>query len=182
MQGYKDLIPQIYDSFTSTNLTSLQQHNMFRLDCFTFVFIVTAFVKCSNYERLKYRVNNLEEKLFHDSKEFRGDIALLNMKYNTSYADLKESLPQFEERKCQDNTGKNCHDEVYETLVVMKRTLSEEKSIARRSISKFETKVINNLSQIIVMFNDIKNEINEIKVSQTANETWLEQKNVENTE
>ncbi|XP_060577246.1 low affinity immunoglobulin epsilon Fc receptor-like [Ruditapes philippinarum] len=143
---------------------------MFHLGCFTLVFIVTASVNCSNYERLKHRVNNLEEQLFHNSKEFREDIALLNLKYNTSYADLKESLPQLEERKSQDNTGKNCHDEVHDSLVFMKRTLSEEKSIARRSISKLETKVMNNLSQIIVMFNDIKNE------------TRLEQKNVENTE
>jgi hypothetical protein len=138
-------------------------------------------VKCSNYERLKYRVNYLEEKLFHDSREFREDIALLNLKYNTSYANLKESIPKFEERKCQDNTGKNCHDKVQESLVFMKRTLSEEKSIARRSISELETKVIDNFSQIIDMFNEIKNEINEIKVSQKVFEARLVQRNVEIT-
>ncbi|XP_053378990.1 C-type lectin domain family 4 member K-like [Mercenaria mercenaria] len=147
------------------------------LICCVLLIVITS-AKCSNCDRLQNRMNILEQKLFHDSKEFREDISALISKANQSPSVSADHEVDHGENNCEIDHSKTVplsqvssnikDDYVRQSMNVMKKALSEEKQHTRKLISDVKTAVMKNLNKIVQLYEDIKKEVNDVKVTQST--------------
>ncbi|XP_045201072.2 C-type lectin domain family 3 member A-like [Mercenaria mercenaria] len=145
----------------------------FMIGCVLLLVITSA--KCSKRDKLQNRINILEQKLFHDSKEFREDIsALISMANQSSpvSADHGKCKCEIDHSKTVPPSryhliSSNCKDNyTQQSMNLMKKALSEEKQHTRKLISEVKTAAMNNLNKIVEVYEDIKKELNEVRFMQ----------------